>query len=260
MATATPSPPPLSGVVICLNEADRIARCVTTLRKVCTEVIVLDAGSEDATVAIARAAGAEVEHQEWLGFTAQRNTAIARARQPWVLMLDADEWLAPSAPGRIRALFDSGEIETADVWLLPRRTRFLGHTLQFGGWGNEWLPRLFRSDCRFVTQRLSERLDLRGRRRRRIKARIDHDTARSLSEYRDKLDRYASLFARQKHSLGRDAVWLDPALHAAAYWLKNYVLRGGFLDGRAGYLYHASHARYVYQKYARLYALHNHEG
>lgn len=246
------TPVPLSGVVICQNEADRIARCVTTLAQVCVEVIVLDSGSDDATVAVARAAGAEVEHQEWLGFAGQKNTVISRARQPWVLLLDADEWLAPSAPARIRALFETGQIETADVWLLPRRTRFLGRTLQFGGWGSEWLPRLFRVDCRYLPARLHETLDLRHRRVKRIKARIDHDTARSLSEYRAKLDRYANLFARQKRSLGREVIWLDPALHAAAYWLKNYILRGGFLDGRMGYLYHACHTRYVYQKYARL--------
>ena len=253
--TSTDTTVALSGVVICCNEADRIGRCVTTLRRICREVIVLDSGSEDNTVAIAQAAGAEVEHQEWLGFAGQKNIAISRAAQPWVLVLDADEWLAPSAPGRIRALFESGEIDSADVWQLPRRTRFLGRTLQFGGWGNEWLPRLFRADCRYLPTRDNEQLDMRGKRRRRIKARIDHDTARSLSEYRAKLDRYAHLFALQMHSLGRDALWLDPTLHALAYWLKNYILRGGFLDGRAGYLYHASHAMYVYRKYARLYAL-----
>lgn len=244
--------PPLSGVVVCLNEADRIARCVTTLRQVCAEVLVLDSGSDDATVAIARAAGAEVEHQEWLGFATQKNSVIGRARHPWVLLLDADEWLAPSAPERIRSLFASGEIERADVWLLPRRTRFLGRTLQFGGAGNAWLPRLFRADSRYLLARSGERLDLRGKRCRRIKARIDHDTARSLSEYRGKLDRYATLFARQKHSLGHAADGVDPILHAVAYWLKNYLLRGGFLDGRAGFRYHASFARYVYDKYARL--------
>lgn len=250
------NPLPLSGVVICLDEADRIGRCVTTLRRVCSEVVVLDSGSRDDSVAVARAAGAQVEHQEWLGFAAQKNTAIARAGQPWVLLLDADEWLSPSAPGRLRGLFESGEVEQADVWKLPRRTRFLGRTLQFGGWGEDWIPRLFRADCRYLPTRDHHvPLDLRGKRVRRLKARIDRDTARSLSEYRLKLDRYASLFARQHRSLGRDALWLDPALHAAAYLLKNYLLRGGFLDGRAGYLYHSSHARYVYRKYAKLYAL-----
>ena len=254
---AVPATVPLTGVVACLNEADRIGRCVRTLKRICAEVIVLDAGSDDDTVAIARAEGVEVEHQEWIGFAGQKNTAISRARQPWVLLLEADEWLAPSAPGRVRALFDSGEIEQADVWRLPRRTRFLGRTLQFGGWGNDWLPRLFRADCRFLPTPSGERLDLRQRRERRIKARIDRDTARSLAEHRARLERYANLFARQKHAMGRDVVWLDPALHAAAYWLKAYLLRGGFLDGRTGYLYHASHARYVYRKYAKLYALQN---
>lgn len=244
--------PPLSGVVITLNEEDRIARCIRSLRPVCREVIVLDAGSDDATVAIARAEGARVEHQEWLGFSAQKNTAIARATQPWVLMLDADEWLAPSSPERIAALFESGRIARADVWSLPRRTRFMGRTLQFGGWGNEWLPRLFRADCRYVPTRHGERLHLAGRKRRRHKARIEHESARSVEEHRARLQRNARGFAEERLAQGYHALPIDPWLHSTAYVLKNYLLRGGFLDGREGFRFHKAQAGYVYDKYRLL--------
>lgn len=250
-----PSSLPLSGVVITCNEADRIERCVASMRELCAEVLVIDSGSSDDTVAVARAAGARVEHQEWLGFSGQKNTAISLAANPWVLLLDADEWLAPSTSPRIRQLFESGKVERADVWRLPRRTRFLGHTLQFGGWGNEWLERLFRRDCRYLPALVHERLDLRGKRVRRVKARIEHDTARSLAEYRAKLDRYATLSAHQKLEAGRVATPLDRYIHAAAYWLKNYILRGGFIDGRVGFVYHGLHTRYVYDKYDRLWRL-----
>jgi (heptosyl)LPS beta-1,4-glucosyltransferase len=243
---------PLSGVVIAKNEADRIGRCVASLAAICSEVIVLDSGSDDATVAAAAAAGARVEQQPWLGFAAQKNAAIARASQPWVLLLDADEWLDPDAAPRLRALFASGEVERADVWRLPRRTHFLGTPLDHGGWGREMVERVFRPDLRYLPAAVHEKLDLSGRRIGHVDARIEHDTARSHDEYAAKLQRYARLWAQQRHDAGSRAAAWSPALHAAAYWLKNFVLRGGFRDGAMARRYHRLHARYVFDKYRLL--------
>lgn len=246
---------PLSGVVIAKDEGDRIGRCVASLAAVCSEVRVLDSGSTDATVAEAQAAGAQVRQQPWLGFAAQKNAAIHAATQPWVLLLDADEWLAPDAAPALRKLFADGGVDRADVWELQRRTRFLGTALDHGGWGREPVARLFRNDLRYLPAQVHERLDLHGRRVARLRARIEHDTARSLDEYRDKLARYAELWARQKHREGRRAGKMSAPLHATGYWLKNYLLRGGFLDGAMARTYHRCHAHYVHDKYARLRAL-----
>lgn len=243
---------PISGVVIAKNEADRIGACVRSLAAVCAEVRVLDSGSTDDTAAVARSAGAEVVHQDWLGFAGQKNAAIAGARQPWVLLLDADEWLGDGAEAALRALFASGRVERADVWRLQRRTRFLGRPLEHGGWGREAVERLFRPDLRYLPAQVHERLDTAGRRVADAAIRIEHDTARSAAEYRAKLDRYAELWAAQKRAAGRRAGPGAALLHAAAYWLKNFLLRGGFLDGAAGRRYHALHTRYVYRKYRAL--------
>ena len=243
---------PLSGVVIAKNEAGRIARCVATLASVCAEVWVLDSGSTDATVTDAENAGACVRQQDWLGFSAQKNAAIALATQPWVLLLDADEWLGDGADAALRKLFAERAVEHADVWELERRTHFLGATLNHGGWGREGVERLFRSDLRYLPAAVHERLDLRGRKVMRCRIRIEHDTARSLDDYRAKLARYATLWAQQKRAEGRRAGAFAAPLHAAAYWLKNYLLRGGFLDGAMARVYHACHARYVYDKYRAL--------
>lgn len=243
---------PISGVVIAKNEADRIGRCVASLAEVCSEVLVLDSGSSDATAEVARAAGARVEQQTWLGFAAQKNAAIARATQPWVLLLDADEWLDGAAAGALRGLIVDGGVERADVWQLPRRTHYLGTPLDHGGWGREWVERMFRPDLRYLPAEVHEKLDLRGRRVARVEARIEHDTARSDAEYAAKLDRYAALWAQQRHAAGKRAGPFAAPLHAAAYWLKNFVLRRGFLDGGSAPRYHWLHARYVYRKYALL--------
>lgn len=243
---------PISGVVIAKNEADRIGRCVASLAAVCCEVIVLDSDSEDDTVVIATGAGARVAHQSWLGFAAQKNAAIALATQPWVLLLDADEWLAEGAASRLRALFADGSVDKADVWRLSRRTHFLGAPLNHGGWGNEQVERLFRPDLRYQPAQVHEKLDLRGRQVGKAAIRIEHDTARSHDEYAAKLQRYARLWAQQRLNAGKRVGALSAPLHAAAYWLKNYLLRGGFLDGPLARRYHALHARYVRDKYREL--------
>jgi (heptosyl)LPS beta-1,4-glucosyltransferase len=248
-------PLPLSGVVIAKNEAGRIGRCVASMASLCAEVWVLDSGSTDATASEAEAAGAQIRQQEWLGFAAQKNAAIALATRPWVLLLDADEWLGDGAETALRALFAQGAVERADVWKLERRTHFLGTVLNHGGWGREAVERLFRNDLRYLPAQVHERLDLKGRRVERLAARIEHDTARSLTEYRGKLARYATLWAGQKHAEDRRAGALAAPLHASAYWLKNYLLRGGFLDGGSAPTYHACHARYVFDKYVALRAL-----
>lgn len=246
---------PVSGVVIARNEGGRIGRCVASLARVCTEVWVLDSGSTDATVAEAEASGARVRQQDWLGFAAQKNAAIALATQPWVLLLDADEWLGDGAEAVLRTLFTECEVERADVWELERRTHFLGTVLNHGGWGREAVERLFRNDLRYLPADVHERLDLRGRRVAHLRARVEHDTARSLDDYRAKLARYAVLWAQQKHHADRRAGALAAPLHAAGYWLKNYVLRGGFRDGAMARVYHACHTRYVFDKYKALRAL-----
>jgi (heptosyl)LPS beta-1,4-glucosyltransferase len=243
---------PLSGVVITLNEADRIRRCLTSLVDLCSELIVLDSGSTDGTCEVARACGARVVHQPWLGFAAQKNAAIAQATQSFVLLLDADEWLPPDAADAIRTLFADASVAEADVWRLQRRTHFLGTALNHGGWGREPVERLFRHHLRYQAARVHEALDLAGCRVRALDARIEHDTARCDFEYATKLTRYAQLWAQQRHASGRRAgAWSAP-LHASAHWLKNYVLRGGFLDGGHAHRYHALHTRYVYDKYRLL--------
>lgn len=250
---------PLSGVVITKNEADRIRRCVASMRALCAEVIVLDSGSTDATAAIAREHGARVEQRAWEGFAAQKNAAIGMASQPWVLLLDADEWLEPAAQARVRALFAGGagdpSVEQADVWLLQRRTHFLGHAMRFGSFACEPVHRLFRAHLRHGLRAVHEYLDVAGSTVRGSDIVLEHDTARSAAEYWAKLQRYARLWAEERRGEGRSAAPGRGVLAALAYLLKNLLLRGGLLDGPRGWQFHWLHARYAARKYALLRAL-----
>ena len=245
-----PEPLPISGVVITFNEADRIARCVASMRAVCDDVLVLDSGSTDATCDIARTLGARVEHRDWDDFARQKNAAIERARHGWVLLLDADEWLEPGAQARLRALF-AGGLEHADCWLLLRRTHFLGHAMRAGSFAREPVHRLFRAHLRHGLVPVHEYLDVSGARVRRSDIVLEHDTARSRDEYWSKLQRYARLWAASRAGRARPPAWRGP-VSALTYLLKNLLLRGGWRDGRAGLRFHWLHARYSALKYRLL--------
>jgi (heptosyl)LPS beta-1,4-glucosyltransferase len=242
---------PLSGVVITRNEADRIERCVRSIVPVCREVIVLDSGSTDDTVAIARAAGARVEHRAWDGFARQKNAAIELASQPWVILLDADEWLEPPAQDALRALFAS-TLEDADVWQLLRRTHYLGHPMRGGSFAREPVQRLFRAHLRHAIRPVHEFLDVAGQREARSVIRLEHDTARNPDEYWRKLQGYARLWADEQAARGRRAAPGRGALAAIAYAVKNLVVRAGLIDGIAGLRFHAMHMRYARLKYVLL--------
>jgi len=246
-----PVPLPLSGVVITFNEADRIDRCVRSLAAVCAEVIVVDSGSTDATVRLAREAGARVEHQDWLGFAHQKNSAIALTTQAWVVLLDADEWLEADAQHALYALF-STHLERSDVWRLQRRTHFLGRAMRFGSFAHEPVERLFRSHLRHAIRPVHEFLDTRGCRVEMSSIRLEHDTARNPDEYWRKLQGYARLWADEQRARGKRAFAGRGALAALAYGLKNLLLRGGVLDGPSAWRFHALHMRYAALKYRLL--------
>ncbi len=250
MSEVEKAPTSITGVVITLNEADRIERCLISMRALCSELIVVDAGSSDDTCARATAVGARVIHQPWLGFAAQKNLAIAAAQTPWVLLLDADEWLAEGADTQIRnALQRSNDV---DVYRLKRRTHFLGCVMNFGSFGREPVQRVFRADVRYAEAKVHEYLDLRGKKLANCPALIEHDTARNAEEYWAKLQRYTELWAEEQRAHGKYAWPGRGTLAAAAYLLKNLVLRLGVLDGPHAWHFHLLHARYVALKYRLL--------
>ena len=217
----------------------------------------LDSGSSDDTVAIARGLGARVEHRDWQGYAAQKNAAIALATQPWVILLDADEWLQPSAQAAVRTLF-VGEIERADVWLLLRRTHYLGHAMRAGSFAREPVQRLFRAHLRHALVPVHEYLDIAGQRVRESAIWLEHDTARNEAEYWRKLQSYARLWAQEQSRLGKRSWPGRGAVAALAYLTKNLIVRGGVIDGRCGLRFHLLHARYVLAKYAQLRLLGQH--
>lgn len=250
-------PPPISGLVITYNEADRIGECLKSMRPVCRELLVLDANSTDGTAEVARRAGADVVICNWQGFTRQRNRALELAKYPWALFLDADERISDDLTRQILRTFDApmeGQAIPDDIdgFDLPFRTRFLDREMRFGASVVEHHVRLFRTTLRYRQRRVHETLIFDPSRIRRLSGRVLHDTARDYAHYQGKLARYATLLAADRAEAGRQSSLRQAWLSAAFFWLKNYWIRAGFLDGTAGYLYHRLHAEYAFGKHARL--------
>jgi (heptosyl)LPS beta-1,4-glucosyltransferase len=247
--------PAIAGLVITFNEADRIADCLRSMLPVCQQLLVIDASSTDGTAEIARSVGAEVHVCDWSGFTRQRNIALERAAHPWSLFLDADERLSDElVEGIFRVFANSPQARAQrnriDGFEMRFRTHFLGGPLRFSVPGRERHVRLFRSTLRYHQRLVHEAVNIDRSRIDRLPGYVWHNTARDYTHYQRKLIRYAELRAAERVAAGHRSSMVRAASSSSLYWLKYYLLRGGFLDGHAGYLYHRLHAEYVFMKHA----------
>lgn len=239
----------LSLIVITKNEEHCIARCLSSVDA--DEIIVVDSGSGDRTVEIARASGARVVvTSDWPGYGPQKSRALELASSDWVLSLDADEWIEPEFGDRIRRAIDTPNAPAAYQTL--RRSRFCGKTLRFGGWASDYVVRLFqRGHARFSDDLVHEGLIVSGP-IRRIGVTIEHDSIESWPDAQDKIDRYSRAAAQQMMARGRRAGLLAAPLHGLAAFLKVYVFRLGFLDGAAGWGVAEYNRQYTAAKWRRL--------
>jgi len=243
----------LSVVLITLNEALNLPR---TLKSVswAREIIVVDSGSTDLTVSIAKAAGAQVFEEDWKGFAAQKNSAIAKATCDWVLSLDADEELSQELASEIQALL-SGD-PPFSAYRIPRLNHFLGRPLRYGGYWPDRKLRLFeRGTASFAERAVHEAIQFDGS-TGELRNPMLHHCYPTLEEYVEHMNRYSTLSARMLVDAGRaprsgtSLIW-HAVMNPAATFLYNYVFRLGFLDGTAGLLQHLNHSVYIHWKYAK---------
>lgn len=249
-------PLPLTLLVITHNEGANIARCLDSV-PFAAEKVVVDSGSTDDTVAIARAHGARVVHQEWLGFGPQRNFASSQASHEWILVLDADEFLGTELADELQkglpALLDG---DTA-VGILRRSTWYMGAPMRwYRPMVGEKMARLYhRGRARWTDARVHESLRWEGR-ARLFKAPFHHLHNPTLVHKQLKVLRYAELKCRDWLERRRPVrVWLTPLVYAAAF-LKDYLLRLAVLDGWRGFIVAHIAADYAAYKRLRYYEMH----
>ena len=246
-------PLPLSLVVITRDAASDIAGCLASAA-FAAEVLVVDSGSRDDTVEIARAAGARVIEHAWQGFGPQKRFAVTQAMHDWVLCIDADEKVSAELAASIAALFREGTPRCC-AYALARRNRFLGRWLAHGEGYPDWNLRLFdRRRAQWSTDVVHERVVAQGR-VARLAGDLMHASAESLEAYVAKQNRYTTLQAQALHALGARSAPLAIALAPLARFFRYYVLKAGFLDGAPGFAHIAVGAFASFMKHAKLRAL-----
>ena len=242
----------ISFCLITLNEEENLPRCLASCADLADEIVVLDSGSTDGTAKIARRFGAIFTHQDWLGYVGQKNKVLALARHPWVLSLDADEELSPELRDEIRLLKEVEPAEDRSGFSVPRCVFYERRWIRHGDWYPDRLVRLFRRERgRFAGGKVHERLEIEGR-IVALHGELYHYSFRGSADHWARCQNYARLWAETQHEAGRRANAAAPYLHAAYRWLRGYVLRRGFLDGKQGWRIAALCARETYLKYRLL--------
>jgi glycosyltransferase involved in cell wall biosynthesis len=239
--------PVVSAIIITRDEAVKIADCLDSLA-FCDECIVVDCGSEDDTVRIARERGARVEHHDFDGFGAQKNFALSLASGDWVLSIDADEWVSPALAAELKAAIADGK---ADGYEMPRRSSFLGREMRHSGWYPDYVLRLFRrGKARFSNDIVHEHVVCAGE-VRRLKEPLTHHPVGRIEDALARMDRYSSAGAEQLIASGRRVTFASGFLHGLWTFLRTYVIRAGFLDGREGLLLAIANAEGSYYRYMK---------
>jgi len=240
----------LSVIVITRDSAAVIARCLESVSWA-DEIVVVDSGSTDRTLEMCRERGAKVHSTpDWPGFGPQKNRALDLATGSWVLSLDSDEWITPELRAEIeRAMAAPGE---ASAFMIPRRSSFCGRVMRHSGWWPDYVVRLFRrGSARFSDGLVHERVIVNGT-TGKLTAPIQHEAVRDLHQMVDKTNHYSTASAAMRLREGRRASLTAAILHGAWAFVRTYVFRLGFLDGREGFLLAVINAENSYYRYAKL--------
>lgn len=245
--------PRVSAIVICLNEERKIGRCLASLVWV-DELIVVDGGSTDRTVRIARDHGAAVHVNRWPGYGAQKAFALAQATGEWVVSLDADEELEPGLVREIQAALVACR-QDVDGFVMPRKTRYLGRWIGHGEWYPDDKLRVFRRARAACTDdEVHERFTVPGR-VVRLSGHILHYSHDDIAHHVRKADRYASLVAATRHRAGARFSLRRLLAEPIGRAFRGYVWRRGFLDGKQGLIICALTTLYVFLIHAKLFEL-----
>src|SRR3954453_6315654 len=272
----------LSVVIITFNEEANIGRTMASVQRLVAdgkgEIIVVDSGSTDRTVEIAKTHGAKVFIEEWKGYAAQKNSAIDKAAGDWILSLDADEELDDRLQQTLSNTIESLERVDAlrrqpdthpimlqgaqaelEDWIgekvdpnlagirIARKNEFLGQWIKHGGFWPDPKLRLFRRGSgRFEDRAVHETVKINGPTARLEDGALLHHCYPTISDYIQHMNHYSTLGAEMAVADGRAGFGvINIAVRPLVTFIYNYFFRLGFLDGRKGLLLHLYHAVYV---------------
>lgn len=243
--------PTLSVAIIAFNEEANLRRTLASVRWA-DEIVIVDSHSRDRTVETAREFGAKVYVEDWKGFAAQKNSALEKCSSDFILSLDADEEVSLELVAEVREFLAQAKYSCARI---PRRNMFMGRWMQRGGFYPDRKLRLFKRGAgKFAERAVHEDLVIEGAAEcSELRHDLIHHAYPTLAGYIEHMNRYSSLgtemVIERRGRVGFSVV--NIVIRPLATFIYNYILRGGFLDGREGLLLHLYHSVYVSWKYAK---------
>ncbi|PLX74832.1 MAG: glycosyl transferase [Desulfuromonas sp.] len=243
----------LSVTIITKNEEDRLPVCLESVKDIADEIIILDSGSEDRTVKIARQYTDQVFVTDWPGYGKQKQRALEKAKCDWVLAIDADEALTSELRAEIARMLEDDVEEVA--YYLPWAVTILGKRLDHGRSARAPLRLFKREGSRFSEARVHETVLLSPGKTGKMKGRLLHYTHRDFGHALYKNADYAWLGAKQRFEKNKKGGLIGATARGILVFLQVYILRGGFLDGSVGFVMAVMYSQVAFNKYAGLWAL-----
>lgn len=238
---------PLSVVIITQDAADVIGPCLASVA-FADEILIIDSGSQDNTMALATSQGARVVQQKWLGYGPQKRFAVTAARHDWVLCLDADERLSENLQKKIRQELTAPRFF---AYRFPRCNRFMGRWLRHGEGYPDYQLRLFhRAHAQWRDDPIHEGVESQSP-IGTLSGDLLHESAQSLAQYLDKQNRYTTLQAQQMVAQGKRPGVTQLLLSPCIRFVKFYWFRLGFLDGLPGFIHIVIGCINSFMKYAK---------
>ena len=251
--------PTISVAMIVKNEAQELALCLDTVKDWVDEIVILDSGSSDNTKEIALNYGAKFyENTDWQGFGKQRQIAQRYVTSDYVLWLDADERISPTLRQSILDVVAQNRENT--VYQLPRISEVFGREIRHSGWYPDYVVRLYRTNyAQYGDELVHEKVHYPANTKvEKLKGDLQHFTYKSLHHYLVKSAGYAKAWADQRQAKGKKATLWQGISHAIGCFVKMYILKAGFLDGKQGLLLAILSAHSTFVKYADLWEREQH--
>ncbi|MCE5211155.1 MAG: glycosyltransferase family 2 protein [Deltaproteobacteria bacterium] len=241
---------PLSVAIITKNEEENIRQCLQSVA-FAGQIVIVDSGSTDATLRIASEFNCEIYSEEWRGFGPQKQSAIEKCREPWILVLDADERIPADTAAVIEKIANGSDVGEAG-FSFPRKNYFQERWIKHAGWWPDRIVRLFRKEAgRMSTAVVHESVEVQGK-LGELDAVIEHYTESRLSKIIQKIDRYSTLGAQTAYQEGKKSSTGGAFMRAFFTFVQDYFFRLGMLDGMPGLTLAVTDSINKFFKYAKL--------